>query len=334
MPTMKLFACLFLLIANVAFAASATKAVPQPECVAARGKPPVKIESRCLRLDYNGSTRTYRLYTPKAPPKSLALLLVLHGGGGSGSGMEALTLGQFNRIADREGAVVVYPDGVDRNWNDGRNDSRTLSAGQAADKDSDDVGFLRMLVLRVAAQQPVNRKRIYATGISNGGLMAFRLGCDAADVFAAIAPVAANLSVELARDCHPTRMISIAMINGTDDPMMPWLGGEIKKGLGTRHGEVLSAQESFEHWAEFGDCAIPTTHMQRDRVPEDGTSLVRHVAHECKNNSEVRLYEILGGGHTWPSGHPYLEQRVIGKVSRELNASEEIWEFFAPKRLP
>jgi polyhydroxybutyrate depolymerase len=69
--------------------------------------------------------------------------------------------------------------------------------------------------------------------------------------------------------------------------------------------------------------------MERNRAADDGTSLVRHVAHECKNNSEVRLYEILGGGHTWPGGYQYLEPRLVGKVSHELNASEEIWKFFA-----
>jgi polyhydroxybutyrate depolymerase len=154
------------------------------------------------------------------------------------------------------------------------------------------------------------------------------LACDAADVFAAIAPVAANLSVELAHDCKPSRMISIAIFNGTDDPMMPWLGGDLKV-PGTRQGKVISTQDTFELWARIGDCALPITHMERNRVADDNTSLVRHVAHECKNNSEVRLYEILNGGHTWPSGYQYLGQRVIGNVSREINASEEIWRFFA-----
>jgi len=161
--------------------------------------------------------------------------------------------------------------------------------------------------------------------------MAFRLACDAADIFAAVAPVAANLSVELARDCKPSRMISIAMINGTDDPMMPWLGGDIKI-PGTRQGKVLSTQDTFEQWTRVGDCALPITHMERNRATDDETSLVRHVAHECRNNSEVRLYEILGGGHTWPSGNQHLAPRMAGKVSSELNASDEIWKFFAAHR--
>jgi len=335
---MKLIACTLLLFVGAASAApAANKAPPKPACATARGKSPVKIESQCLRIEHEGATRTYRLYKPKSktqPPAKATqsprpLLLVLHGGDGSGSGMEALTLGQFNRIADKFGVFVAYPDGVGRSWNDNRTDMNT----QGVKADVNDVDFLRTLVARISAQHQINAKRIYVTGISTGGFMAFRLAGEAADTITAIAPVAASLPVELARECRPPRMISIAMINGTDDPMMPWLGGDIKV-LGTRRGQVLSTQESFEHWAKFGDCAIPTTHMQRDKVPEDGTSLVRHVARECKNNSEIRLYEMLGGGHTWPSGHPYLGQRTIGRVSRELNASEEIWNFLSRYSLP
>ena len=238
--------------------------------------------------------------------------------------MEIVTLGQFNRIADKYGVVVIYPDGIDRGWNDGR--SNPLAPIDNAGVN--DVEFLRALIANVSGEIAINPARVYATGISSGGLMAFRLACDAADVFAAVAPVAANFSVEMARDCKPTRMISIAMINGTDDPMMPWLGGDIQA-PGTRRGQVMSTQDTFEQWTRIGDCALPITHMERNLVTEDGTSLVRHVAHECKNNSEVRLYEILGGGHTWPSGYQYLGPHVVGKVSHELNASEEIWKFFA-----
>jgi polyhydroxybutyrate depolymerase len=278
-----------------------------------------------MRLERNGETRTYRLYKSKEPHKSpLSLLVALHGGGSSGSGMEIISLGQFNRIADQFGVVVVYPDGVDRSWNDGPSGRRASIDNEGVN----DVEFLRALIEHVSSQFSINPGRIYATGISNGGLMAFRLACDAADLFAAVAPVAANLSVELARDCKPSRMISIAIVNGTDDPMMPWLGGDIKL-PGNHHGEVLSTQDTFEQWGRIGDCALPITHMERNRVPEDNTSLVRHVAHECRNNSEVRLYEMLGGGHTWPSGYQYLGTRTVGKVSRELNASEEIWRFFA-----
>jgi len=110
------------------------------------------------------------------------------------------------------------------------------------------------------------------------------------------------------------------------DPIMPWIGGEIKV-LWNRRGEVLSAQESFERWVKIGDCALPVTHMPKNQSADDGTSLVRHVARECKDGGEVRLYEILGGRAYVAGGSAYLTEKLVGKVSHELNASEEILEF-------
>ncbi|HYM36523.1 MAG TPA: PHB depolymerase family esterase [Steroidobacteraceae bacterium] len=298
-------------------------------CVAARGRSSYKVESRCMNLQ-QGDVRTYRIYTPRTPPKTLMpLILVLHGGGGSGSAMEGLALGQFNRIADKHNVIVVYPDGVGRSWNDGRSDLRSKAVKEGVD----DVAFLRAVVDDVGRRFNVDRKRIYATGISNGGLMSYRLACDASDFITAVAPVAANLSAELSDECRPMRAVPIAIFNGTDDPMMPWLGGDIKV-LWSRRGEVLSAQETFERFIKLGDCALPVTHPPRNRAPNDGTSVVRHVARDCNNGGEVRLYEILGGGHTWPGGSPYLTERIVGKVSHKINASDEIWNFVKHFSLP
>jgi polyhydroxybutyrate depolymerase len=303
------------------------------QCLSARGRSPHKTESLCMRLELNGATRTYRLYKPRVPaaPKNakpkvtpMPVLLVLHGNGGSGSTMEQMTLGQLNRIADKRSVIVVYPDGIDRNWN-------------VIDTDGvDDIAFLRAVVDDVEKRQPVtrpvDRQRIYATGFSTGGLMAHRLACDAADFVTAVAPVAANFPVELARRCRPSRTVPISAFNGADDPLMPWLGGEIEVAA-NRRSTVLSAQETFERWAQLGDCALPNTHMQFRDKSAKGTAVIRHVARDCIEGTEVRLYEIVGGGHSWPSGYQYLSERVAGKVSRDLNASTTIWEFLAKFRL-
>jgi polyhydroxybutyrate depolymerase len=241
--------------------------------------------------------------------------------------MEQMTLGQFNRLADQHRILVAYPDGVDRGWNDGRSDLKTTAVKEGVD----DIGFLRAVVNDIEKQHPIDRARIYATGISNGGLMSYRLACDAADLVSAIATVAANLSVDLSRECRPARSVPVAIINGTDDPMMPWLGGDIEVLL-SRRGVVLSSQETFEYWAKRGDCALPNTHMQFRDKSAKGTTVIRHVARDCIDGTEVRLYEIVGGGHTWPSGYQYLGERIVGKTSRELKASSEIWSFFARNR--
>src|SRR5262249_49316258 len=137
------------------------------------------VESRCESMQSGGRTRTYRIYVPVRVARPAPVVLVLHGGGGSGSGQELVTLGGFNRIADREGIIVLYPDGVGRSWNDGRSDVRA----RAFQEQIDDVGFLEALLERVAAAHPIDRRRVFATGMSNGGFMAFRLACEAADTF-------------------------------------------------------------------------------------------------------------------------------------------------------
>jgi len=290
-------------------------------CVAAPRRQAHELEAKCFALEHGGVERTFRLYVPPRAQGPLPLVVVLHGGGGSGAGMEWLTQGGFNRIADRDGAVVVYPDGIGKGWNDGRTDMRSEAVKEAVD----DVGFLRALPREISSQTPLDLGRVYATGISNGGLMSYRLACDAADSFAAVAPVAANLSVELAPRCQPARPISLAIVNGTADPIMPWRGGPVKV-LWLARGNVVSTPATVARWLELDHCLALELREHRDSVPDDGTVLERSSA-SCEDGAEVALFEIQGGGHTWPSGVPYLGERLVGRVSRELDANERIWEF-------
>ena len=294
-----------------------------PECESAGERLGGTLESTCRALEYGGRTRTYRIYFPASHPQPVPLLFVVHGGMGSGSGMELLTRGQFNRIADRDGVVVVYPDGVGHNWNDGR----PLNS-PAALENVDDVGFLRAIIASVAGERAIDRGRVFSTGISNGGFMSFRLACEAADAFAAVAPVSANLSTVLGPRCQPSRPVSIAILNGTDDPIVPWAGGQVRA-LGVKRGEVWSAQQSFEQFLGFDGCRGQRTHDLIDLDPADGTAYRLHEGTECRDGSAVRLYEIVGGGHTWPHGVQYAGERLVGRVSQEIDATAEIWAFFA-----
>jgi polyhydroxybutyrate depolymerase len=248
-------------------------------------------------------------------------VFVLHGGGGSGAGMELLTRGTFNRIADRDGAIVVYPDGVDRHWNDGRDLPET-----AARERVDDVGLMLALVAGLASEHALDRGRIFATGISNGGFMSMRLACDAATTFAAVAPVTATLSERLGSRCNPARSIAVAIVNGTEDPLVPWSGGTVRM-LGASRGDVWSAQKTFERWLELDACRARATDARVDRIPDDETALIVHHGSDCRDRVEVRLYEIQGGGHTWPMGASYAREWLVGRVSRELDATQEIWKF-------
>lgn len=235
--------------------------------------------------------------------------------------MELLTRGAFNGIADRDGVIVVYPDGVGRHWNDGRDLPDT-----AARDNVDDVGFIRMLVEEVARQHPLDRGRIFSTGISNGGFMSMRLACEAAETFAAVAAVTAVLSEKLAAHCTPARSVGVALVNGTKDPLVPWSGGTVKV-LGRSRGDVWSAERTFARWLELDGCKGRSADARMDHDPADQTALVIHRGRDCRDDVQVRLYEIDGGGHTWPRGVPYASERLVGRISQELDASEEIWKF-------
>jgi polyhydroxybutyrate depolymerase len=297
-----------------------TAAIQPADCLAAR-RAERSHEATCYSLLQDGSKRTLRVYVPRGHAGPLPVVLVLHGGGGTGGGMEWLTRRGFNRIADRDGAVIAYPDGIHHGWNDGRSANRST-----ADAAVDDLAFLRALPLELAALHPVDRERFYVTGISNGGMMSYRLACDAADVFAAAAPVAANMAVELADQCRPARAMPMLIVNGVDDPIMPWKGGAIRVLWMTR-GTVLSAGESAARWLALDRCGALEPQPLIEADPADGTVAAPRSAH-CAQGSEVRLYEIRGGGHTWPKGEPYLTTRLVGRVSQALDANETLWAFF------
>jgi polyhydroxybutyrate depolymerase len=295
---------------------------PSDACASTHGKLKGDLESSCRELAFGGRQRTYRLYVPAKVNGPSAVVFVIHGGSGTSSGMEPLTRQGFNRIADRDGILVIYPDGVDRQWNDGR----PLSTTSARDN-IDDVGYLRALLEDTARDHAIDRTRVYATGISNGGFMSMRLACEAADTFVGVVAVAATLSDALGPHCAPSRPVSVGIIDGTDDPLVPWAGGEIKV-LGMSRGLVWSAQKTFDRWMELNGCTKASDGPRIDADPKDETALVVHTASACRDNVGVRLYEIQGGGHTWPKGVPYLGTWAVGRVSQELDATEEIWKFF------
>ncbi len=280
-------------------------------------------------LTRGGLERTYHIYLPASYGKSrpVPLLIVLHGGGGTGQGMERLTRGGFNILADREGFIIVYPDGVEKHWNDGR-DIRTWRAHRER---IDDVGFLSALIDRVAKDWNIDPQRVFATGISNGGLMSYRLACELSHKISAIAVVTASLSEELFAQCSPAKPISVLIMNGTKDPLVPYGGGEITGPFGVRKfGKVVSTAETVQFWVKHNACPDELVIKQEpDEDPKDGTRVRREVYSPCKNNTQVVLYTIEGGGHTWPSGWQYLPERVIGKTSQDITATDVIWEFFS-----
>ena len=291
-----------------------------PSCSDRGAKSP---EAHCEALAFGGRDRTYRLYVPAHLQAAAPLLVVLHGGGGGGASMEALTLHGFNRRADEDGVLVVYPDGVGRGWNDGRHDMKSKSVQESVD----DVGFLRALVAAIGRRYPLDRGRIFVTGMSNGGMMTLRLACDASDVFRGFVAVAASLGADVAPGCEPAAGRPLALIDGTEDPLVPFAGGEVKV-LGSRRGRVIGAEATFAAFRGHAGCDGVDAEPPLDRVADDGTALVVHRATGCRDGARVVLYEVDGGGHAWPGGLRYAREWLIGRVSRELDATDETWRFF------
>lgn len=275
-------------------------------------------------LEHDGLLRLYHLHVPPVYDGSrmVPLVLVLHGAGSDGPGTYLLTLGGWNRLSDREGFLLAYPDGIGNRWNDGRSED-----GPRGSK-ADDVGFLTALVERLSRDYRVDPARIYVTGISNGAFMSHRLACDTAWA-AAIAPVAGQLSEDTARACSPRGPMPVLSIGGTRDSLVPWQGGEVSVGR-RRLGRIHSAAETTRFWVDKNGCP-PAPRMEDlpDRDPGDGTRVQVESYGPCRNNSEVVQYRVEGGGHTWPGGLQYLpEWLAVGRTSRDMDATEVIWEFF------
>lgn len=308
------------LLAATALAWLAHPADAAPACSDRGAKAP---EAVCESLAFGGRERTYRLYVPARLSASAPLLVVLHGGGGGGAGMEALTGRGFNRRADEAGVLVVYPDGVDHGWNDGRHDLKTRAVRESVD----DVGFLRELVAALDRRYPLDRGRVFVTGISNGGMMTLRLACDATDVFTGFVAVAASLGEDTAAGCRPAVARPVALIDGTEDPLVPFGGGEVRV-LGAHRGRVIGAEATFAAFRGFAGCAGVDNGPPLDRIADDGTVLVVRRAAGCRDGANVALYEVRGGGHAWPGGLRYAREWLIGKVSKELDATDATWRFF------
>lgn len=285
-------------------------------------------ELRRFTLVSGGRERSYFVYSPRAGtagPK-LPLIVLLHGGGGTAAGMRRLTRNGFEALADGRGAVIAYPEAVDKHWNDYRGDK----SRKAQLENVDDVAFLVEMTRAIGDAYPVDGDRIYAAGISNGAMMAYALACRAADRFAAVAAVAGAVPEPLYSSCRPARPVPVLIINGTADGLVHWSGGEVTGPFGKRKfGRTVPLEKTRDLWLKLDSCdREKMTSAARDSDPEDGTSVFAETYAPCAGGSAVKFIKIEGGGHTWPGGLQYLPKGVIGPTSRELDADSEIWNFF------
>jgi len=288
-------------------------------------------------ISIDGMSRTFQCHLPPGYKtlRNMPLVLVFHGLQLNGSMM--MFLSQFNPVADKNGFVVIYGDGIGKAWDDGH-----------AGRGIDDVGYVCKVIDKIAGTVSIDRKRVYACGISNGGYFSQMLACAIPDRLAAVGVVGSTLMQQAAKGCHSNRPMPIMFFLGTSDPLIAWgtsgastANGELNElvdlvGAGkyggvesalARYGGLMPVPEMIEFWTTHNQC---DTHAhvtnEPDREPKDGTR-VRREAYGSAGR-EVILYRIENGGHTWPGGLPYASSGLAGKISQDINASETLWQFF------
>jgi len=275
-----------------------------------RALPPSGAKVRAL--SFGGAERSYVVY-PGSVAKKTALVLVLHGSGGTGVAFERRTKRTFDTLADREGFVVVYPNALGNRWNDGAPPSE---GGQ--DHGADDVAFLSAIADSVSKEYAIDAARVYATGFSTGAAMVYRLACEREQQFAAIAPVSGGMMRSVAERCRDGRPISVLVMHGTKDPIV---------------AHDPNVRDSVVAWRTRDACpASPILEQLPDLDTGDSARARVERYSECQGGSEVTLYEIEGGGHTWPGGENTRLASDVGNTCRDFDAAIAIWDFF--KRHP
>lgn len=251
-------------------------------------------------MEFGGFERSYHLFVPTGydPARPVALVVNLHGFGSTGG--QQIYFSNMNATAEARGFVVVYPEGRENSWNGG------ACCGAAARDDLDDVGFLSALVDELAGTLCIDRARVFAAGMSNGGYMSYRLACEAPEVFAGFGPVAGGIGIP---DCAPSRPRPLLAFHGTDDSYVPFSFGE----------------GSFHDYAVLAGCTGEPV-----RTAYGASSC--EIYESCADGVRVGLCALAGMDHCWPGGEPPRElcESFVGAYSVDLNANEVLWEFLNP----
>lgn len=273
---------------------------------------PASVTQGTITVD--GRQRDYFVHVPAgAGSGPFPLVLVLHGGGGNGLAIMRSTA--MNQEADRRGFIAVYPNGTGAQRYGGLTWNAGNCCGYAFDHKVDDVKFFDHLLAELDKDHSIDPKRIFVTGMSNGGMMSYRLASELSQKIAAIAPVEGAMNNE---NPSPTSAVSVVIFHGLDDKRVPYNGGTSRKFSKKRQRVDKPVSYAVDFWVKFNGCS--GTPQKKD--------ISGHVYEEytgCTNGTAVALYSITGGGHSWPGG----TKRGGGKTSvQNLSATERLWEFF------
>lgn len=283
---------------------------------------PLATGTHTIQVTHQGQKRRVVVHVPARldPTQAAPLVLALHGGGGHAEYMgDDERYGLISK-SERAGFVVAFPNGYSKfprgrfaTWNAGD------CCGDARDRKVDDVGFLRAVVAQLSARLKLDPARIYATGMSNGGMMAHRLACEAADLFAAVASVAGTEAMSV---CQPVRPISVLHLHARNDTHVLFNGGAGKDAF-RDDGKVMdfvSAPETIARWVQRDQCQ-PTPRRVLDKP---GAYCEAYAG--CADNVAVQLCVLDEGGHSWPGAQEV--RRGKEAATQALVANDVIWDFF------
>lgn len=318
-PTRELFMCksaikLFVvfLLPCLAYGQDASK---QPD--------PLSAGDHKRQLTVDGQERTFLIHIPNGydPKKPTPVVLALHGTAMNGSMM--VWFSGLNKTSDKAGFIVIYPSSLGSGalsfWNAGGLRG-ILAKGQA-----DDVAFIGKLLDDLGTVVNIDQKRVFACGMSNGGMMCYRLAAELSDRIAAIAPVAGTIAID---ESKPQRPVPVIHFHGTKDKIVPF---EMKQGRTELFMKFVGVEDSIQTWVKLNSCKETPTSVLLTK-DADEMKVTSKTYGGGKNEAEVVLVVIEEGGHTWPGQKPSVF--FMGKSNLNISANEMMWEFFEkhPKR--
>ena len=287
-------------------------------------RPQPQLLERTIMVD--GLEREYLLYVPAAYDGSEAWPLVLNFHGYLSNPFEQIFTSQMNLVADTAHFLVAYPVGLPVDGSDIEGEINPIlpSAGPGWNvygflAEHDDLEFTRQIIQQTDSEFALDNDRVYATGMSFGGIMTYYLACELNDQIAAFASVTGDLPKDQRFDCAPDKSVPILHIHGTEDPIAPYDGSLI--GIGP--------EATVQFWRDQNQCMSEPSITPFENIDTTDGSTVTLFEYDCADDSEVLFYRIDGGGHTWPNGLPAPPGfEFLGTVNQDIFASSEIWNFF------
>ena len=281
---------------------------------------PIQAGSTTETMQVGDLQREYILYVPKKykDEKHKSLILAFHGGGANNKSFIRFT--GLNTKADAAGFLVAYPNGTGR-FSSVRTFNGGICCGYARDQNIDDVAFVKKLIDKLVTEYKVDPKRVYATGMSNGGIISYRLADELSEKIAAIAPVAGTWG---RGHVIPNSPVSVLHIHGTDDKFLRVEGGPGKRSISKTN--FISVDTSLKAWIQANGCKSTAKTQKWKIKTEDGMTAMRYIYTGGKSGTVVEYIEIKGGGHTWP-GH-VSRVKFLGACTTDFDTNDVIWEFF------